>query len=210
LDQNGMTGGISLSGFNFNGWTITITAGGSNSPNCSGSNGPGCLNQTNINATTSGNANLTAYFADTGFTATPGTLTVANASSQQTGSQETQQAYAFNGPLPSGFTTLPANPAGTFTPAGGTCGTLLVSNAPGVTATPTTCAAPTGPYDLELAETFIPGAGGGTVGFNVNGNITGPTGVVAVVPEPASLLLFGTTILGAGLMLRKKIAGRRS
>jgi hypothetical protein len=202
-DQNVLTGGISLAGFMFNGWTITITAGGSNSPTCVGVNGPGCLNQTNINALSGGAGTLTAYFADTGFTAAPGTLTVANASVQQTGTMESQQAYAFNGPLPSGLTTQPANPALAFTPVGGTCGSALSATPPGVLAQSTSCTTPSTPYDLELATTFT--SSGAGQGFNVTGNIT-----AVVVPEPASLLLFGTTILGAGLVLRRKIANKRN
>lgn len=198
-DQNGLTGGISLSGFTFNGWTITVTGGGSNSPGCSGSNGPGCLNQTNINAISGGAGTLTAYFADTGFT-TQGTLTVANTSAQQTGASESQQAYAFTDPLPVGLTTQPANGALPFVPAGGTCGTALSATPTGPTATSTSCTAPTAPYDLELATTFTATAAG--QGFNVTGNI---------VPEPSSFILYGSAFLVAGLIVRRtKIGSKRS
>jgi hypothetical protein len=203
-DQDLNTGGISLSGFTFNGWTITITAGGSNSPSCSGTNGPGCLNQTNINATSGGSGTLNVYFADTGFTPSPAILMVANASAQQTGAMETQQAYAFNGPLPAGLTTQPANGTLAFVPAGGACGAALSSTPPGVTASPTSCAAPSStPYDLELATTFTATAAG--QGFSVNGNI-----VADPVPEPGNVVLFATALLAAAVVFRRKLGTRRS
>jgi hypothetical protein len=189
VDQNPFIGGITLTGFMFNGWTITVTAGGSNSPTCIGTNGPGCLNQTDINAISGGAGSLTAYFADTGFTP-QGLLTVANATSQQTGATESQQAYAFTGPLPAGLTTQPANGSLAFVPAGGTCGSVETIPAGGVGALFTSCTAPTAPYDLELAETFTASAGG--QGFNVNGNI-------AAVPEPVSMTLFGGGLALLGL-----------
>jgi hypothetical protein len=206
-DQNVLTGTVGLLGFMFNGWTITITAGGSNSPSCVGVNGPGCLNQTNINALSGGASTLTAYFADTGFTAAPPTLIPGNLSVQQTGTMESQQAYAFTGPLPAGLTTQPANGALPFTPVGGTCGSALTATPPGVLAQTTICTGPVStPFDLELATTFT--SSGAGQGFNVTGNLT-PAGPINT-PEPASLLLFGTTILGAGLLLRKKIANKRN
>ena len=57
-----VTGGFSISAGSFNGWSVTISDLGSNSPDCppAGPGGPGCLNSTNITAHSSGVGSLGA------------------------------------------------------------------------------------------------------------------------------------------------------
>jgi hypothetical protein len=196
---NSQLGALTINAALFNGWDVTISEGGSNSPNCpaAGNNGPGCEDTTNINADNSGAGTLGAFFADTGFAPSGATgLIVANTSALQTGASETQQAYATAGalnPLASG-NTMAQSVAGLST-----CGALLSSAPPGVTALPTGCATPGAPFSLEIATTFTTNAGGG--GFDVGGNIS-------TVPEPAAVALFGTLLVfcASGLRRRRKLS----
>jgi hypothetical protein len=197
-DQNGLTGGISLAGVVFDGFTFTITSGASNSPNCSGINGPNCLNTTNINATniSTGTATVSMYFADTGFTASGATgLVVGFSTPGETGVLATQQAYATSG------TATAPNPlgAGVFNPTGGLslCGASLSIAGPiGNTSLGDNCAAPGAPYSLELATTLTAAPG---TGFNLNGTIS-------AVPEPSSLMLLGSGLLGFAGFARRKFS----
>jgi hypothetical protein len=195
---NNQLGALTINAATFNGWDVTISEGGSNSPNCpvAGNNGPGCMDTTNINAENSGAGTLAAVFADTGFTPTGSTgLTVANTSALQTGFLETQQAYATAGTVNNlaPGSTLAADEAGLST-----CGLALFSSPPGVTATPTGCVTPVAPFSLELATVFTTTAAGG---FDVGGNISS-------IPEPAAVTLFGTLLAfcASGLRRRRKLS----
>jgi hypothetical protein len=190
-----VTGGYSITASNFNGWSITISDVGSNSPNCppAGPGGPGCLNSTNITANTIGASTLGSFDFSSGFTATADFI-VANTSALQTGLLESQQAYATTSgvdPLGVATTTYAAAVAGQTA-----CGAVLTSVAPGVTATPTGCANPGTPVSLELATIFTTNAGGG--GFTVGGNIS-------TVPEPGSMALVGAGLIGLAGLLRRKL-----
>lgn len=192
-DNNPLVGDVTINAVNFNGWSISLSSGSSNSPGCpaAGTNGVGCLNDTNINAQTTGAGTLGVYFADTGFSTETG-LNVGFSSPLQTGADAAQTAYAFTGALPLGSGVL--NPV----PGGGQIGTVLDSPFPGVTGLATAGAGLTGPFDLELATVFTTTSSGGA--FNANGDIT-------AVPEPAAVLLFGTALLiCATIWKRKKLA----
>lgn len=198
MDQNPASGAISLTGVQFDSWTVTVTTGGSNSPNCSGvPNGPGCLNTTNINSVSTGAGSLSAYFADTGFTVSPAQLAVGFSTPGETGTTAQQTAYAFNGPLPLGSgVTSP-------TPVGGMCGSTLTIPGPTVATSSTTgCVAPSSPYSLEIGTTMV--SSGPGEAFNLNGTIS-----ASAVPEPASLALLGSCLFGAGLFFRRKIQAKR-
>jgi len=198
-DQNGTTGGISLSGVLFDGYSFTITSGGSNSPNCAGLQGPNCLNDTNINATnvSTGTATVSIYFADTGFNPGAGVtgLKVGFSTPGSTGISATQQAYATTG------TPTAPNPlgAGVFNPTTGLspCGINLSLPGGNVNASAgSVCPAPGTPYSLELATTLTAGVG---EGFNVNGTIS-------AIPEPASVALFGSVLVFCASRLRRRKA----
>jgi hypothetical protein len=180
-----------VSATSFNGWDVSESSDYSNTPACTGVNGPGCINQDNVNASTSGAGTLSAYFASTGFTPAGATgLMVANASVLQTGTLQTQTAYANSGvvdPLSDvNFTPTP----------GGVCGVSLSSGIPGVVATPTSCAAPGAPFSLELGIVMTTSAGVDS-GFNVTGNI-------AAVPEPAAVVLFGIVVAFCAASFRRR------
>jgi len=193
-DQNALVGGISLSGVVFDGYTLTITTGGSNSPNCDGfPNGPGCLNTTNIAATniSTGTATMTAYFADTGFTFAGGGFIVGFSTPGESGTTAVQTAFATHGAI---------NPlgVGVLLPTAGltVCGapSLTISGPTLNTSMGTTCANPGVPVSLELATTFTTASGGA---FNLNGTISS-------VPEPGSLMLLGSGLLGFAGFARRK------
>jgi hypothetical protein len=194
-----VTGGYSISAGTFDGWSVTISDLGSNTPGCppAGPGGPGCLNSTNITANASGPGThkLGAFDFSSGFV-TPYGFIVANTSALQTGSNESQQAYATTlgvDPLVGSPTTFAAAVAGQVP-----CGLLLSSGPPGVSAVPTTCANPGNPVSLELATIFTTTVAGG---FNVGGNISS-------VPEPAAVALFGTVLAlcASGLRRRRKLS----
>ena len=178
-DTNILTGDISLSG-TIDGWTISQSSGGSNSPTCPsfGVGGPGCLNTDNFNAVSTGLGSLTVYFESSGFTAQPGFVVGFGSTGVQTGLLAAQTAYI--GP---GAVNLAA---GNLTPApvGAACGATINSAPPGVVSALTGCGAGSG--TLEIQTAFTTGATGG--GFNVNGNIS------STIPEPASVVLFGTLL----------------
>lgn len=195
---NPVTGGYNISAGNFDGWSVTVSNLGTNTPSCppAGPGGPGCLNSTNITANATGAGTLGAFDFSSGFT-TPYGFIVANTSAIQTGFEETQQAYATSSgadPLGGGTTTFAGAVAGQST-----CGIQLKSFVPGVTAVPTTCANPGNPVSLELATIFTTTSLGG--GFTVGGNISS-------VPEPASVVLFGSllAVCATGLRRRRKLS----
>jgi len=188
-DGNAFVGSIALNGISIDGWLITTSSGGSNSPGClpSGSGGPGCLNTSNINAVSTAGGSLTAYFESDGFTAEPGFTVGYSSTGVQTGHEASQTAYIGAGAVDLGAGVLA--PA----PVGAACGSTLNSLAPGVVATTTGCGAGGGTLELETA--FITGPTGG--GFNVNGNIS-------AVPEPAAVVLFGTVLALVASGLRRR------
>jgi hypothetical protein len=150
------------------------------------------MDTTNINANRTGAGTLGAFFADSGFNPGPSAtgLIVANTSALQTGTSESQTAYANTGIVnPLSSTNL------TPIPGGGQCGLTLSSLPPGVNALPTGCNTPVPSFSLEIATMFTTGVGGG--GFDVGGNIS-------TVPEPTTVALFGTVLALCASSLRRK------
>ena len=187
-DLNPTTGAISVFASNLNGWSVTISTGSSNSPNCSGGNGPGCLDNTTITTQSNGAGTLTVYFADTGFTTEAG-FTVSESAASITGTGSTAQTQGFKGtgalPAPGSLSAFSATQIG----ANLNLGVGLAEGAQ------TSGSGATGPFDLELVTTFTAGSGGGS--FNVDSNI-------AAVPEPVSMVLAGTLFVLVGVGFRRR------
>jgi hypothetical protein len=191
-------GAITLGPSTFDGYHLSVTSGGSNSPTCdSFPNGPGCLNTTNITATNIGlgTATISAYFADTGFMPGGGVtgLTVGFSTPGETGTTAVQTAYATSGAInPLGIGVL--NPTVGLTACG--LPNLTITGPTLNTSTGTNCAVPGAPFSLELATTMTTGVGGS---FNLNGTIS-------AIPEPASVALFGSVLVFCASRLRRRKA----
>lgn len=190
-DSNGAAGQVVIGANNFNGWVVTVTTGGSNSPACSGPNVVGCLGDTAITARSTGAGSLGIYFADTGFAPVPGYLVTFSSPAQSgVGSVATQTAYNFAGANPLGLGVLAP------VPGGGQIGIPLVSPFPGLVALST--GGPGGNSGLELATVLTTTAAGGN--FQIQGNIQ-------AVPEPGTVVLFGTVlVLTASFLRRRRIS----
>jgi hypothetical protein len=178
--------GNSLDATSFDGWNVSVTAT-SNSPNCSGLAGPGCLSTDNIDTVDVSSADaLDVYFGDTSFSPELG-LQVTETGSGVTGTAGAM-GYAFTGPLGFSSTAAPT--------LSGKIGTSLSLTAPGIV---TTGGTPTsGPLSLAIEDTFANGAGHT---YDVDTTIT-------AVPEPASMVLFGSMLLAITGIAKKKF-GRR-
>lgn len=188
-DTNPLTGAININATGLNGWSITISNGTSNSPNCSGSLGPGCLDNTTISTQSSGAGTLTAYFADSGFATQSGlSVTLSASAINGTGSSVMTQGFKGTGALPA--------PSLLSTFSGTQIGSNLTLNVGGGFAGPTSGLGATGPFDLELVTTFTAGSGGGS--FNADSTIAAPT------PEPSAVILFGTVLLLVGTVMRRR------
>ena len=174
---------------NFNGWDIyAVLTGNSNSPSLT----PFGLNLAGTVAACT-NANgcdpLTVSISDVGFTAPASSFATALTDIQTGTGTVTQQAYydltdAYFGT--GGTIAGSANPLSLST-TGGTTG---MGGGP----------VSGGPYSLTLVQTFNTSCTmAGCTSFTVGGNITGAT-----VPEPGTLALFGASLLGLGLFMRRR------
>lgn len=180
-------GSETLAATSFHGWNVSQTSGGSNSPNCSGVHGPDCINEDNINAVTLGATDaLEAFFGASGFNAVAA-LTVTESGSAAVGTA-TAQGFAYAGGL--GFGQLAAP-----TVSGQIGSTLSVTNCSPCSAGPTGGVAPASPFNLAIEDTFAGAAGDS---YNVDTTI-------AAVPEPASMLLFGSVLLAVTGIAKKKL-----
>ena len=194
-DTNPATGVINVNATGLNGWSISISTGSSNSPNCSGVTGPGCLDNTTITTISTGAGTLTVYFADSGFTTEPG-FTVNESASSITGAAGTgATTMGFRStaalPAPGSLSTLVGAQLGA-TDSVGVGGGFQGTSATGPFA---------GPQDLELVTTFTAGAGtsaSNPAAFNVDSTI------LAAVPEPSAYLLLGTVLSLVGISRRRK------
>jgi len=177
----------------FNGWKITQSSGGTNSPGCSGQqfNGPDCINEDNVNANTVSGATdpLDAYFGSSGFTQEQ-TLVVSESGSAAKGTAKAA-GYAFTGGLGPSWagSMVPVLPA-----ADRIGSTLSVKNCMPCQDGPTSDAAPAALFSLAIKDTFS-GAQGDS--FNVDTTI-------GAVPEPTSVVLFGSVLLLAAVFAKKK------
>lgn len=179
----GSPGFVSYSNSNFDGWNITFVNGVSNSPTTN----PFGVDIGSLIASCNGGGcltdTLTVEVSDTGFTTPVGTNGFVNSYSLtgSSGSPSTTQAAFFD-------TT------DTIFGQGGTICSVTLTSTNGKTCQGGGPAGPS-PYSLTLVDTFAPGAGS----YSSDGNI-----ITIKVPEPASLLLLGTGLLGFGFFVRRK------
>jgi hypothetical protein len=187
-DTNPSAGAVAATG-NFDGWSITDNTGSSNSPSLS----PFGLDLTSLTAacTLATCPTLVVTYSDTGF----------NVPVPAGGFSTTYSATVTGG----GTTSQSAwvTTADTIFGEGSLIGTLGPFGAPGGFGFTTGGgAAGPGAYSLTLQQIFTD-PNNARVSYSVDGNVTGG------VPEPASLVLLGSGLLGLTGLGKRKFFGRR-
>ena len=174
---------------NFMGWDIyTVLTGNSNSPSLTpfglslSGTVAACVNEAGCDP-------LTVSLSDVGFTAPTSAFATALTDIQTGTGSVTQQAYY---DLTNTYFGMGGTIAGSANPVSlsATGGMTRVGGGP----------VSGGPYSLTLVQTFDTSC---TVescaAFTVGGTITGAT-----VPEPGTLALFGASLLGLGVFMRRR------
>jgi len=178
---------ITYSDADFNGWDIEFTAGVSTSPNTE----IPALDLTSLTATCGGldvktcAANpLEIWYSDTGFTTAVNGLTTFYSATVEGGGSTSQIAYG--DPTDTIFgTTVTIGTVGPLASPGGS-GTATLTGSYGPS-----------PYSLSLEQVFTD-TGKGAVTFSVDGSLSD-------VPEPTSIVLFGTILSLGGFAFRRKL-----
>lgn len=182
---------IILTATTFDGWNITQNTGNTQAPSCT----PWCDDQTQIDVT-GGSSNLVSYFGAASFANVPGV-------------QDTQAVSINTGGFTStGYYTQPSKALtnlgysdgavpdlSSWTAIGGSTMTFASGSI-----TPQSTGSVLGSGSFALTNMMDFTAGGD---YSVTDTIT-------AVPEPASLILLGSTLLGASIIVRKKTHSRRS
>jgi len=172
-------------------WTITTATGTGTSPS------PALISSVSIDATaTKGAPDLFVNFSENGFTSSPIAAGTWELSISGTQSTLLKQSSSLKG---TGWIDTTNTLLGMTGPAIGPLGPITgaafsstTSGGPGVSS---------GPYSmteqLDITDT-------GKKGSNVS--ITETLSGTAVVPEPASLTMFGTGLIGLAVLLRRKLS----
>jgi hypothetical protein len=163
-------------------WSILVTSGTSSSP----SDVPFGLDLTSLTATcesTCAGQTLIIRYSDINFSpANPSFITGYSTTINGTGGSTSESAYYDNTNTIFGTGTL----IGTVGP--------FTSTSSGTT---TGGVGSVAPYSLTLVQTFSSSGGTGALSFSSDGS-------VASVPEPSAFMLFGSVLVGCGVLLRRR------
>ena len=174
---------------NFMGWDIyTVLTGNSNSPSLTpfglslSGTVAACTNATGCDP-------LTVSLSDVGFTAPTSSFATALTDIQTGTGSVTQQAYY-------DLTNTYFGTGGTIAGSANPLSLSATGGMTGIGGGPVSG----GPYSLTLVQTFNTSCTmAGCAAFTVGGTIAGAT-----VPEPGTLALFGASLLGLGLFMRRR------
>jgi len=186
---------VSTSG-TYGGWSLKVVFGDSSSP----STDPYGIDLTSLTADCSsagGCGDLHVWLSDVDFTQ-PGTTFTNSVSSNQTGSSASLTQYAWVGLGDTLFEQGSAIP---------TVGAFLGTGAFGDTAS-TNVNAPgsLGKYSLTIEEVFGGCSGTKCSSYSVDGSILATSTASSPVPEPASLLVLGPSLVFLGAAFRRRKA----
>jgi hypothetical protein len=181
-DLNPTAGQMSVLALAFNGWDITFSAT-SGSPGCTPSGQ--CTTDTDISVKSGGAGTLTTYFGDTGFTTQGGFTTSLTTSLDTAGTSATSTYYAYTGALDIG--APPSGQIGAELSLGAGTGSTTGGGGNPV--------GTTSPFNLQDSVTLT--ATGSGQNFTV-------TSTIDAVPEPTSIMLFGTVLVGVGAIIRRR------
>ncbi len=178
---------LEYSNQDFNGWTIDVAGGASNSPTLS----PFGIDINSLTATcNSGNCgsdNLVISISDTGFTSAPLPGTVGLSLTSSSTGKVTQQAYGLN--------------SNSYFDMSNMLGVMQTVTGDGASFESAGMADAASPYSLTLVDTLWAGTG---TSYSTDGRIV-------QTPEPGALVMFAAGLLGCAVFInRRRRASRQS